>query len=66
MGVAVRPFPPLGFPVLTLDSNRDTMVRGFISGYEGTNDIHPPIPELAAASHALIRLALILTSHTIA
>jgi len=45
---------------------RDTMVLGFTSGFEGADDIHPPLPELSAAAHALIKLALILTAHVIA
>jgi hypothetical protein len=45
---------------------RDTMVLGFVSGFEGAEDIHPPLPELSTAAHALIKLALILTAHAIA
>jgi hypothetical protein len=45
---------------------RDTMVLGFISGFDNAEDAHPPIPGLSRVSHALLRLALILTAADIA
>jgi len=60
--------------VAVLDANftilkwalRDTMVLGFISGFLGEEDIHPPIPALSGAAHALLKLALALTANEIA
>eukprot|EP01130_Rhizamoeba_saxonica_P018871 TRINITY_DN959_c0_g1_i2.p1 TRINITY_DN959_c0_g1~~TRINITY_DN959_c0_g1_i2.p1 ORF type:complete len:398 (-),score=117.31 TRINITY_DN959_c0_g1_i2:67-1260(-) len=40
---------------------RDTMVLGFRSGLDGTEDIHPPIPELDDAVHSLLKMAMIIT-----
>lgn len=42
------------------------MVLGFISGFLGEEDIHPPIPALSGAAHALLKLALALTANEIA
>eukprot|EP01090_Pellita_catalonica_P007626 TRINITY_DN18214_c0_g1_i1.p1 TRINITY_DN18214_c0_g1~~TRINITY_DN18214_c0_g1_i1.p1 ORF type:complete len:508 (+),score=85.94 TRINITY_DN18214_c0_g1_i1:3-1526(+) len=45
---------------------RDTMIRGYDDGYKDTKNEHPQNPALAALSHHLLKIALMITSEEIA
>lgn len=45
---------------------RDTMVKGWMSGFNGEEDVHPLQEDLVPAVRALLNLALIMTEKDIA
>lgn len=53
MGIEVR-----SVTKILLKFHRDTLVKGFLSGYKKQEDEHPMTPGFAAAMYALLRLSL--------
>ena len=48
------------------DCVRDTIVAAFTKAYNKEADTHPALPELYKAAYALLKLALIVTSDSLA